>query len=354
MHAKDDEDGPEGGDEEAGKHGHDVEGGHEASGDPAGDGVDDGTHNHEGDERGEHKHEHVTQQVTQDARQQLHRLLEPRLQVHGKDDGEDGLQVARVGQHHRRTKEGRATRLGKRVLETNHRGAHQEGCHTHGDPLVALELLGRSGRDEDGQELEDAVTDGVEHHVSGACLVHPAQRNGHHDQGAGKTGCGEDANERDEDARDDVKESVEAEAALLLFFGLHLAGSEVGQLCDHRVVGLPHLVANDHLVLAGGVHHLDDAVQLADALVVGLALVLEHEAQAGDAVRDGGDVVGASHELDHVGSELVPILCHCFPFPSFVFRVYPVFFCAQWSITARAVPIAGGSCGDGAGSARRG
>ena len=57
-------------------------------------------------------------------------------------------------------------------------------------------------------------------------------------------------------------------------------------------------------------HYLNDALKLADALVVSLGLVLQPEAQAGDAVGDGGDVLLAADERDNVRRELVPISCH--------------------------------------------
>ena len=75
----------------------------------------------------------------------------------------------------------------------------------------------------------------------------------------------------------------------------------VRQLGDDGVVDVDDVGADDHLVLATRLDHVDDAVKVGYGLVVGQGLVLEVEAHTGDAVQDGADVVGATDASDDGG-----------------------------------------------------
>ena len=80
-----------------------------------------------------------------------------------------------------------------------------------------------------------------------------------------------------------------------------IADPRVRQLGDDGVVDVDDVGADDDLVLAAGLGHVDDAVEIGHGLVIGQGLVLEVEAHAGDAVQDGADVVGAADAGDDVG-----------------------------------------------------
>ena len=79
---------------------------------------------------------------------------------------------------------------------------------------------------------------------------------------------------------------------------------------DHRVVDVVDMVADDHLILAAGLDDGDDAVGLLEHFGLGLALVLQNKAQAGDAVLDAGDVALAAHILDDDAGKAVVLACH--------------------------------------------
>ena len=80
-----------------------------------------------------------------------------------------------------------------------------------------------------------------------------------------------------------------------------LADPHVRQLGDDGIVDVDDVGADDHLVLATRLDHVDDAVKVGYGLVVGQGLVLEVEAHTGDAVQDGADVVGTADASDDVG-----------------------------------------------------
>lgn len=118
------------------------------------------------------------------------------------------------------------------------------------------------------------------------------------------------AHHRDHRAGDDADEGGEAELDPApqgggpldeLDVSVLLASAHVGQLGDDGVVDVDDVGADDDLVLAAGLGHVDDAVEIGHGLVIGQGLVLEVEAHARDAVQDGANVVGASDAGDDVG-----------------------------------------------------
>ena len=66
----------------------------------------------------------------------------------------------------------------------------------------------------------------------------------------------------------------------------------------HGVIDLCHRVSDHYLVLAVGLHDLDHAVSLVEDIGVGLALVLQFEAQTGNAVGNAANVLFAAHILN--------------------------------------------------------
>src|SRR5699024_1177773 len=117
-----------------------------------------------------------------------------------------------------------------------------------------------------------------------------------------------DAQDRGQDAGNDVDKPVEGVKLLLLLLaggflgsGAVLIDSAAGNDMPHRaygVVNVRHMVADDHHVLAAGLDNGHNAVGTFQHVGVGLALVLQLEAQAGDAVGERNDVGLAADVLD--------------------------------------------------------
>ncbi len=192
---------------------------------------------------------------------------------------------------------------------------HEECRHGHRDPLVASELLaGRIGK-RNRQELEEAIAHAVQNHVGGAGRIEPAEGAAHDSNRLEQTCGGECRKERREDAGDDVQEPADDVALLAFIVCLDLAARKLGQDLHDLVVDIGDMRADHDLVLALGMHDLDDALKLGDLLVICLALILQTEAQARDAVRIGCDIVLAAHQLDDAGGKLSPVPCHVVPPP---------------------------------------
>ena len=86
--------------------------------------------------------------------------------------------------------------------------------------------------------------------------------------------------------------------------GLELANRE------HGIVDIGYVRADNNLVLAAGVHNLDNAVGVLEYLVVGEGLILELKTKTRHAVREALDVVLATHVLDDDAGETVVLACH--------------------------------------------
>lgn len=102
------------------------------------------------------------------------------------------------------------------------------------------------------------------------------------------------------------------------------------QLRNRIVEVLDHVHADDDLVLAIGIHDLDDLVELLDALGIGNAVILELEPQSCHAVRDVDDIAAAADPVDDLGSKAV-IYAHFIPFPG---RACPSLSCASTLLLA--------------------
>ena len=96
----------------------------------------------------------------------------------------------------------------------------------------------------------------------------------------------------------------------------------------HRVIDLGHMVADDHHVLPARLDDGDDAVGVLEDVGLGFALVLQLEAEAGDAVGQGKDVGLAADVLDDDPRKTVVFACHkrvllyCF-FVGFGLQLHP-------------------------------
>ena len=172
---------------------------------------------------------------------------------------------------------------------------------------------------EDGQEIEHTVTGGVEDGVGGGVLAQQAQRGEQRQKALEQTDAGEGTHEGQENAGDGVHDGG-ADAAL--FVGRFGVGSHLAQrghvgVFQHGIVHIRHIVADDHLILAVGLHDLENAVQCSQGLLVGFALVFQLKAEPGHAVGQGNNVFFAANIGNDVQRQLVVILCH---------RVFLLFF----------------------------
>lgn len=74
-----------------------------------------------------------------------------------------------------------------------------------------------------------------------------------------------------------------------------------------RIEHRDDFASDDNLILSCGLDDRDDAVELLDLIGLCLALVLQREAQARDAVLELGDIVLSSDESDQLVAKLAVI-----------------------------------------------
>ena len=114
-----------------------------------------------------------------------------------------------------------------------------------------------------------------------------------------------------EDARDEVDDHIgNALGSGIVVIGVDGAAVAKTAGLENGVVDVLDDVAHNNLVLAVGVHDLDDVGQLGDCLVIGLRLVLELKTNAGNAVCDAFDVGLTANQLYDLGSKIVVFTCH--------------------------------------------
>ena len=296
----------------------------DGAGDHACDGADGEVGERDHDAEGAYGHEEVADDGGND-------LLEPALEMrgdpHGDDDRDDAGGVASLREDHGNAEEGvvvvhREGRAGEHGAEDGcgARQVHEVRVHerrtdSHADELVEAELLRRGVADDDGQEVEERVAGGVHDHVEAARGVKPPQREEERRQALEHSCRGEGHERRAHRAGDDVHQTVEGVlvGGFLLVGGVvlgNLAGTGHAELVDQGVVHVVDLVADDDLVLAARLDDGDDAVERGEGILVGLALVLELESQARDAVREVVDVALATDVREHVACEVMKLACH--------------------------------------------
>ena len=105
-----------------------------------------------------------------------------------------------------------------------------------------------------------------------------------------------------ESARRDAASGTEVHGDLVTDRKRARGGQALAAVCGLEHLG--DLGAHDHLNLSHGLGHLDDALDVADLLLVGLGLVLELKAQTGEAVGHVSDVPRASHRLKNLSRGL--------------------------------------------------
>ena len=310
MDAEHDHDRPQAGHQEAGHRRAELQGGGDDGGQDVADGVghradDDEAQRHQNqnrDEGNEHPAEHLGDVLVQD-------FFKLRLD---KANGDDGQHRAGVADHlDRDAQEGDPFR----PVEGGDVGVDHGAGHQHRDKGLCAEGLARGISQEHRQEVEDAVAGGVEDGVGGALAAEDAQGGEQDQEALDQTGGGEGAHEGHEDAGDDVDKAVAQDGLFLAVlggggFGGFLAGGLDAAVAQHRLVGVGHVVADDHLVLAARLDDLEDALGLGQGVGVRLALVRQFEAEPGDAVGHRDDVALAADAGDDRLGQLVIILCH--------------------------------------------
>ena len=188
----------------------------------------------------------------------------------------------------------------------DHVGVQHTGTDDHAFHLGQAELLGGSIAQQDGHEVEEAVAQRIQDVVGRACIAQDAKGHEHGQKALQDAAGAQHAQAGREHTGDDADERVQR--VHLFLRGVLLGGGRTvlvdrtarGDVAHgaHSVVDVCHLVADDHHVLAAGTQDLDDAVGLLKDLGVCLALVLQFEAQAGDAVGERSNVLLAAHILD--------------------------------------------------------
>ena len=185
----------------------------------------------------------------------------------------------------------------------------QESAQHHGHDGAALQSLGGSVSQEDGDEVEDDVAGGVQDDVGAVCGIKAGHLGECCQQALDQAGSRNGGHQRGENFGQLLQDEV-AHALLLLGNGLFLRRGRSGltaQLGDDGVVNFGHFCAADHLELAAGHNDRDDALQMLDDFLFGFALVAEHKAQTGEAVSDLLHVGLAADIVQNVFGYLVVI-----------------------------------------------
>ena len=181
------------------------------------------------------------------------------------------------------------------------------------------ELFGGGVGQQDGHEVEEAVAQGVQDVVGGACAVQDADCHEQGQETLDDAAGGQNAQPGGENAGNDADKGVDR---IEFLFGRVAAALGCGAVLvhraargdvahgAHRVIDLGHMVADDHHVLPARLDDGDDAVGVLEDVGLGFALVLQLEAKAGDAVGQRDDVGLAAHVLDDDPRKTVVFACH--------------------------------------------
>ena len=264
------------------------------------------------DQQREERHEHHLDGARDDL---LQALLHEEQQHRGEQRREDLAGV--VVEDHRQAEDGDGVALVAQRDEL--RGQHRRRDRGT-DPLVGAELPRGGGADHDRQEVEHRAPHGVEELprrwqrlAFGRVEVLDAERVGEHQQRDDQRRAEQRPQHRPERVGEEFEAVVDpaelaADAVVLLLavgagfrpglLALRRLGPAVPVAVPHpglaheALVVVAHVAAHDHL--QAGVALGDDAEDLVvgvDGVLVGERQVVEVEAQAGGAVRHGGDVL---------------------------------------------------------------
>ena len=315
MQAEHNEERPEGADNEAGDGRLEVDEGHDEGSDEVGEDRSDRADHDEADDAADEEGEDVGEEGGHEGRQPV---VERLVHLGGKPDDEDGRDDrGGVALHDQRNAEDVAVDVGledgasadrvNRVVrhEGDERRVDEDAteCHAH-DRLQAEALCGGVA-DDQREEVEDGVADGREDHIGRAVRGEPASNRAEGQHRLDEAACHKDAEDRLEDLGDDAQEPRERVLllpVLAVALGIpfiHIECRLLGEAADLDEVVVDGLdrSADDDLILATSLDHVDDALRCLETVGVSLGLVLQMEAQARDAVADILHVVLAAHLL---------------------------------------------------------
>ena len=269
------------------------------------DGEREGAHDDERDHGDEHEVDRLGDVLVEE-------LLHVGLDEYDQDDGDDARSVARERErNHAEEVDGVTRRDERRPV-----GVQHHGRDTRSEDGIALELLGLAEREQDREEVEDAVREEVEHVVGLRGLVDEVEDDEKGHDGLDHAGAGEGGDDRLERARDEVDDDLE-HALLLGGCRVGVGRLDVEKRLDF-LVDVSHLRPDHDLELPTRPKHADDAIELLYGGLVSLGFVGEREAHAGLAVERVGDVLLASHEPHDVLGEGHVLFAHAVP-PSICF-----------------------------------
>ena len=210
----------------------------------------------------------------------VHQLLHLGQHPGHDDGGQNGVGV--VGRSHRHPEQGDGVSGGKHGLEG---GVHQNTRNGDAQIDVGVEVPGGGSGHQDGQEVEGAVADDVEHLIGGALLSQNPQHGQQHQQHL-HHGAADDGGD---DGGHGAQQGVHHPGGNGLFLFLLFLLDGLALVLQHPhllqgLVNLGHPVADDDLILAAGVDHADDAGDLRHRRIVGQGLVGQGQTQPGGAV----------------------------------------------------------------------
>ena len=239
-------------------------------------------------------------------------LFDPACHKDGQQDGQQGLGVI---QHRDLEAE-----EGKRFLRAHEssqlRVQHRCADDSSGIRIHAKDLAGRE-TDDDGHKVHQRIGRCIQDQVN-AVVTGEHTEGGQDGQKALDDTTGGHGCDHGQDAAGNGLEELVEEAVLLDHthaFGLGLAGSHgilrQAQLCLDDGAQVRDISTDGDLVLSCTVHNAHHAFDFFDLVILDDALVCQHKAQTGHAVRHTDNVLFAADCRDQlIGKLIVVFSCH--------------------------------------------
>ena len=240
----------------------------------------------------------------------LQELVDHAHEQHAQNDREHGAVIA--DSLHRDAEE-------VQTFGTVDAGVQQDRAQKCAQETIGFQAGSGCKADEDGQEVEGRLVDGVEDGV-GARLRRDAEHVGQQGQHrTSQAACHQHRDHRAERAADEGEDRV-ADVAVILcqilgcgLIVLHAAAGLDAVDLDDLFIQVRDILADDHLIFAV----LDDDVQhaghLLDGIGVKLGSIPQYKAQTGHAMGRADNVVRSAGLLDDAGRHgLIIFLCHYF------------------------------------------
>ena len=261
------------------------------------------------DDQHRSRHEHQLQHLRDDL---FRSLFDPACHKDGQQDGQQGLGVI---QHRDLEAE-----EGKRFLRAHEssqlRVQHRCADDSSGIRIHAKDLAGRE-TDDDGHKVHQRIGRCIQDQVN-AVVTGEHTEGGQDGQKALDDTTGGHGCDHGQDAAGNGLEELVEEAVLLDHthaFGLGLAGSHgilrQAQLCLDDGAQVRDISTDGDLVLSCTVHNAHHAFDFFDLVILDDALVCQHKAQTGHAVRHTDNVLFAADCRDQlIGKLIVVFSCH--------------------------------------------